>query len=166
MIKNLNGFRDYGAQGALIDEYERALEDFYTSIGNLSSDDLQKNLDPTNPKKIFQTIQGILTHVLNAGYVYIYAIRNHLGEDLTYIEHEHLNNVAEYISAYKKMLDDNAKLFTDNPELTLVEHNSDAKVLCPWGQRYDVDGLMEHAIVHILRHRRQIERYKIKLSQS
>jgi len=29
-----------------------------------------------------------------------------------------------------------------------------------WGQRYDLEQLLEHAIVHVLRHRRQIERLK------
>jgi hypothetical protein len=28
-----------------------------------------------------------------------------------------------------------------------------------WGQTYDLEQLLEHAIVHILRHRRQIERF-------
>jgi len=27
-----------------------------------------------------------------------------------------------------------------------------------WGENYDFEQLLEHAIVHILRHRRQIER--------
>jgi hypothetical protein len=27
-----------------------------------------------------------------------------------------------------------------------------------WGMRYNLEQMMEHAIVHILRHRRQIER--------
>ncbi|MCA1632914.1 MAG: hypothetical protein LC802_04130 [Acidobacteria bacterium] len=28
-----------------------------------------------------------------------------------------------------------------------------------WGVVYDVEGLLEHAIVHLLRHRRQIEKF-------
>jgi hypothetical protein len=28
-----------------------------------------------------------------------------------------------------------------------------------WGTRYDVEQLLEHAVVHILRHRRQIEKF-------
>jgi hypothetical protein len=28
-----------------------------------------------------------------------------------------------------------------------------------WGVRYDVEQLLEHAIVHVLRHRRQIEKF-------
>jgi hypothetical protein len=28
-----------------------------------------------------------------------------------------------------------------------------------WGTVYDLEGLLEHAIVHLLRHRRQIEKF-------
>ena len=33
------------------------------------------------------------------------------------------------------------------------------KIITSWGQRYDIDQLLEHAIVHVLKHRRQIERF-------
>ncbi|MGY0037018.1 hypothetical protein [Pedobacter sp. NJ-S-72] len=38
------------------------------------------------------------------------------------------------------------------------------KIMTGWGQLYDIEQLMEHAIVHILRHRRQIERFREILS--
>jgi hypothetical protein len=28
-----------------------------------------------------------------------------------------------------------------------------------WGQKYDIEQLLEHAIVHILRHRRQLDKF-------
>lgn len=31
-----------------------------------------------------------------------------------------------------------------------------------WGVTYDLEQLLEHAIVHILRHRRQIERFMLQ----
>jgi len=43
-------------------------------------------------------------------------------------------------------------LMTD-PEIMAV------KIDAPWGAHYDMEQLLEHAIVHILRHRRQIERF-------
>ena len=43
-------------------------------------------------------------------------------------------------------------LMTDD-EITAV------KMDVPWGVRYDLEQLLEHAIVHVLRHRRQIERF-------
>ena len=57
----------------------------------------------------------------------------------------------------------NEKLFQDYPKIRLEEFSSEKKFKVRWGQTYDVEQLYEHAIVHILRHRRQIERFKLKL---
>ena len=43
----------------------------------------------------------------------------------------------------------------------LEEPANDKKMLVSWGQLYDIEQLMEHAIVHILRHRRQVERFML-----
>ena len=53
------------------------------------------------------------------------------------------------------------KLFQDYPNLNLEEKKANKKILMRWGQLYNVEQLFEHAIVHILRHRRQIERFLI-----
>lgn len=37
------------------------------------------------------------------------------------------------------------------------------KIFTSWNQVYDIEQVTEHAIVHILRHRRQIEKFKIIL---
>jgi len=45
-----------------------------------------------------------------------------------------------------------------------LEQNDNAhKMKVVWRQLYDVEQLMEHAIVHVLRHRRQIERFLNKM---
>ena len=49
------------------------------------------------------------------------------------------------------------------PMVTLEELDNNKKILVAWGQLFDIDQLFEHAIVHILRHRRQIERFLLKL---
>ena len=61
-------------------------------------------------------------------------------------------------------------------KLAAVSRGSGVNILCPtglhlskyydpnhWSGRYDVEQLMQHAIVHVLRHRRQIERFKMLL---
>ena len=40
----------------------------------------------------------------------------------------------------------------------LEEANNALKIKTSWGQLYDIEQLTEHAIVHILRHQRQIEK--------
>ncbi len=59
----------------------------------------------------------------------------------------------------------NVSFFDDHPDIALEEFDNDKKIKVRWGQKYDVEQLFEHAIVHVLRHRRQIERYIIKLGE-
>ncbi|WP_294276359.1 hypothetical protein [uncultured Chryseobacterium sp.] len=53
--------------------------------------------------------------------------------------------------------------FTRNPDITLEEFDQSKKINTLWGQQYDVEQMLEHAIVHILRHRRQIENALVKM---
>ena len=57
----------------------------------------------------------------------------------------------------------NEYLFKEYPDLPLEIFEQKGKMLMSWGQYYDIEQLFEHAIVHILRHRRQIERFLIIL---
>ena len=46
-------------------------------------------------------------------------------------------------------------------EIMDIEHKYEIekiKMPTPWGTTYTLEQMLEHAIVHILRHRRQIER--------
>lgn len=166
MKKDAFGFRDFGAAGALIDEYERALEDLSQCIKGLNTDQINKGIYPEHKDPSFRSIKGILTHILDAGYIYVDAVRCHMGETISYKSHADLENVDQYIAAYTEMHRYAIQLFESYPDIKMVEHDPEKQVQCPWGQRYDVDSLFEHAIVHILRHRRQIERYKGQLNQS
>ncbi|HEY5122872.1 MAG TPA: hypothetical protein VIK14_03975, partial [Ignavibacteria bacterium] len=46
-----------------------------------------------------------------------------------------------------------------NTNLTIEQTDNSKKMNVGWGQQYDIEQLLEHAIVHILRHRRQIENF-------
>jgi len=50
--------------------------------------------------------------------------------------------------------------FADIQDDELEEYDNAKKMKTSWKQFYDIEQMMEHAIVHILRHRRQIERFK------
>ena len=85
-----------------------------------------------------------------------------MGEDIEYQNNITLNSINEYKNALKKMFKFNEELFNDYPNLELYEYNPNNKIHVRWGQKYDIDQLFEHAIIHILRHRRQIEKFKLK----
>ncbi len=156
-------FRDNGAIGALLDEYEKSIAELKTVITPLSKEELIIIIDPITKDEDCRSIQTILSHVIQSGYTYVIEIRKHLGEEISYKEIELLFSVEEYILALDKLFAYNEKLFHDYPNLKLEEFETEKKMTVRWGQKYDPEQLLEHAIVHILRHRRQIERFKIKL---
>ena len=44
----------------------------------------------------------------------------------------------------------NERLFEDYSYMKITEQDNSKKILVRWGQSYDVEQLLEHAIVHIL----------------
>jgi len=157
-------YRDKGAIGALLDEYEKSIKELKVVINGISNNDLVEIVDSKTDDEDCKSIQTILTHVVRAGYGYVIEVRKYLGEEMEYTNEELLDSIDEYNLALDKMFAYNEKLFEDYPAIKLEENETNKKILVKWGQYYDVEQLFEHAIVHILRHRRQIERFKIKLN--
>lgn len=60
----------------------------------------------------------------------------------------------------------NEKLFDDYPDMETCVLDNDRKINVRWGQQYDPEQLMQHAIVHVLKHRRQIEKFNLKLNNN
>lgn len=162
----LKKYRDNGAIGALLDEYEKSIEELKQVIVDLSDEDLIEIIDEETEDEDCRSIQTILTHVVRGGYTYVVEMRKWLGETIGYKDKKLLNSSSEYLAALDEMFAYSVKLFEDHPNMKLEEYDSNKKILVRWGQKYDADQLIEHAIVHILRHRRQIERFKIKLADS
>ena len=160
MKKYLNS----GAIEAILDEYEKALTELQSLLNKVNNKDLITIVDEKTVDSDCKSIQTVLTHIVRAGYCYIIEIRKSLGEQIDFVEKRTFNNVAEYQNELKKMFKYNEKLFEDYPNLRLEETDREKKILVKWGQQYDLEQLLEHAIVHILRHRRQIERFLIKLT--
>jgi len=156
-------YTESGAILAILDEYKKAIDELKSVIKELNINDLEVIVDANTNDKNCISIQNILTHVVRAGYNYVVAIRNWLGESMDYKRAIVLNSSEEYCVALDEMHAFNVALFEDYPSIKLEEKEVDKKIKVIWGQRYDVEQLFEHAIVHILRHRRQIERFILQL---
>jgi len=162
-MTSTKNFRDNGAIGALLDEYEKSIVELKAAISDVSAKDLMEIVDHQTKDKDCRSIQTILSHVVGAGYTYVIEIRKSLGETLAYKDKTLLLSVKEYEMALDEMFVYNEQLFQDYPNIELEAYEANKKMKVRWGQLYDVEQILEHAIVHILRHRRQIERFKIKL---
>lgn len=156
-------YRDQGAVGALLDEYEKSIFELCELLTSINDDQLIQIVDHDTKDEDCRSIQTIVTHVVSAGYNYTDNIRNKYVGEVKFKKKEFKNNIEEYKSDLVDMFAYAEKLFQENPNLPIEELNDLNKMHVSWGPIYDIEQLMEHAIVHVLRHRRQIERFILKI---
>jgi len=148
-----------GATKALLGEYRKAIDELIVVIQSVDDKSLSKVIDEKTSDPDCKSIQTVLSHVINSGYGYTVYIENSLGLNKTRPEKKLLSNVVEYSNQLNNMFEYCENFFRSNSDIKLEEHDNSKKIKVNWGQQYDVEQLMEHAIVHILRHRRQIEKF-------
>lgn len=156
-------YRDNGAIGGLLDEYEKAVTELRSLLDTMTDTELMTIVDTTTKDPDCQSIQTILTHVVRAGYTYAIYVRKSQGEELDFRKRLPLNTIREYQKELQIMFQYNEFLYKEYPDISLETFEENDKILTSWRQYYDVEQLFEHAIVHILRHRRQIERFLLIL---
>ncbi len=152
---NKKNFRT-GAMGALIDEYERAAYDLITILEKLPADKFERIYDSKTTDEHCRSIKSIINHVVDAAYRYANQIRIFLAIVPVKPEFK-IENTKDAVRALNKVL-----TFTAN-SIEGFWNLSDDQILATrqqtkWGI-YDIEMMFEHAIVHILRHRRQIEKF-------
>jgi len=152
-----------GAVGALLDIYEASINDLINSIAGIQDSSFTIISDKQTTDENCKSVQTILSHVVHAGYGYAISIHNLKGNDMVRPAKIFHLTIREYINDLK-----NVFLFTENifigiKDNELEQYNNSLKIKTTWGQQYDIEQLTEHAIVHILRHKRQIEKIKSNL---
>ena len=152
-----------GAKGALLDEYERAILELQKVISTISDRELTQIVDPETSDENCRSIQSILAHVVQSGYSYARYVQNKPKEKVRLMNLE--PTAGSYINALKNMFDHTENVFQSIEEKDLIQNEMSQKFRVSWGPLYDIEQIMEHAIVHILRHRRQIEKFKGILNQ-
>jgi hypothetical protein len=156
-------YRNNGAIGAFLDEYERAINDLKNVLDSVSNSELLTIVDSETTDEDCRSIQTILAHVVHSGYGYAVEVRKKQGEELERPDKAYLTTIEGYKIALDKMFDSNVQLFDDYPNLSMDNIDADKKIVFRSGQIFDNEQIFEHAIVHILRHRRQIERFLLRL---
>lgn len=144
---------------ALLSEYALVLDDLISVISNLSPDVLIKPVDLRTKDPDCISIQNVLTHVVQSGYTYVVEVRKWQGEEVDYRKKTYFETVDEYVTALNIMFEYNIQLFKDYPHLGIESLKAQDKIKTRWEQLYDVEQLFEHAIVHVMRHRRQINKF-------
>ena len=148
----------------MLDEYEKAIAELVKTIAAVPDRALTIITDPDTSDENCSSLQTILTHVIHAGYGYATSIQNlrwHKVERPAKTFHATINDYTKGIASMFSFTEDVFKEIEDDE----LEQNDNAlKIKTGWGQLYDIEQLTEHAIVHILRHRRQIEKIIIAVT--
>ncbi|HEY9257936.1 DinB family protein [Chitinophaga sp.] len=153
-----------GASGALLDEYEKAVRELVTLISDIPDRALATIADPLTLNPDCTSIQTVLAHVANAMYSYAGYIHRFKGHAYTKPEKSFHTAVSGFVADLEDAFRFTTEVFHHIKDDELEQSDPAKKIFTNWGQWYDIEQLMEHAIVHILRHRRQIEKMKIVLN--
>jgi len=151
----------------MMDEYERAAGELKNVLGRASEEQFNRIVDTETKDEDCRSIQTIITHVVGAGYGYADYLRAAFSipsarpvstVPATRVPVLHREAV-EKIDAF---LAYTAQTLEGKWEMTDAEIEAVA-MKTRWGVTYNLEQLVEHAIVHILRHRRQVERFLLKM---
>ncbi len=151
---------DYGGSlRAILDEYARAIREFELVLRALPAERYEARTTLSDDN--FANIRDILNHTIGAAHNYVNYLTDALdGTDRGYQKREFPHaNASEALTslweAFGRMVDvlRRIKDWTD-------EKQEEVKFVTRWKQSYDIEQMLEHAIVHILRHRRQLERWR------
>jgi uncharacterized damage-inducible protein DinB len=145
---------------AILNEYTLVKNGLVNVIENISSDILLHKMDLTTTDPDCVSIQSILRHVCKSSYGYLNIIQNKREKPTIEVPVDlWFDNVDDYIRQLDEMIKLHYTSIIDVTDQDLEELKDDKKIISSWGQKYDIEQLLEHAIVHILRHRYQIENF-------
>jgi len=146
----------------MMDEYERAASELKLLLGLISEADFTRIVDTETKDEDCRSIQTIITHAVRAGYGYADYIRESFSMVSTRPESVTVAH-GEAVEKIEAMLAYTVQTLEGKWEMKDEEIESMAMKV-RWGPTYDLEQLLEHAIVHILRHRRQVERFLLKMA--
>ena len=145
-----------GAIGALMDEYERAASELARLVGQIPDDEFARVVDTQTEDEDCRSVQTIMSHVVRAAYGYAdyireqFAIASARPQPRLLSRRESLEQLDAALRYTAETLEGRWEMSDEEINGTVIESR--------WGVVYNVEGLLEHAVVHILRHRRQIEK--------
>ncbi len=152
-----------GAVGALLDIYEQAISDMIKVVEDIPDRALTIIIDAETKDENCKSLQAILSHVVHSGYGYATGIHNLKGNNIQRPEKTFHPVIKEYADDLTNVFGYTQKVFKEINDDDLEQLDNSLKIKTGWGQCYDIEQMMEHAIVHILRHNRQIVKIKEKL---
>ncbi len=145
--------------GAILDVYEKTIEELKALLREMADAELLEIKDAETKDEDCKSIQTILAHVVNSGIGYVNYIRIHQGKEKIITGRRYYKEVKNYVEDLEQLFLYTEEVLKDVLPESMEEQKEEKKMHVRWGQKYDIEQLMEHAIVHVMRHHRQIEKF-------
>lgn len=149
-----------GAFGALLDESARAADDLCRLVEGFSQAAFDEQRESDDPATV--SPRAICAHVVAAQRRYADYIRKALG--LPHVDRFEVSLEPMRSPADLRPLLGEALRYTEEALTDLFDDPRDPHEIAPfavaWGPTYDPEMILEHGVVHLLRHRRQLERWR------
>lgn len=146
-----------GGVGAMMDEYERAGAEFRALIERSTEEQYSRIVDPDTKDANCHSAQTVMSHVVAAGYGYANYIREVCSMTIASPPKRQLAH-GDSLKEFDAMLAYTEATLADKWEMPEDDITA-ISMTVHWGPTYDLEQLLEHAIVHILRHRRQLDKW-------
>lgn len=139
---------------ALLAEYQKAAVEYKEILAQTTQETYERIADKKTTNKDCESIQSLTFHVVQSGYTYANYIHSKI--NTTWLEYEE-----EILTPEDGIVELNKMLAYTASVLDEIYYHPAAEIRAwsyatRWGVVYDFEQLMEHAIVHVLRHRRQV----------
>jgi len=141
-----------GPVGVLADLYLMEIEKIKFLMDRLHDEYFLLEINP-NSESDFQSVRNIMTHVIRSGYSYANQIRKRFGENY-FIPTISINHVGEVNELLDQMYRYTLEALENKWHLNDYELG-DIIIKTGWGI-CDMEGLLEHAVMYIMRHHFQI----------
>lgn len=157
-------FARIGALGAITDIYQKAVDEYVDVLKHTSLKEFITMVDKDTDDEDCRSIQTITRHIIRSGYGYAGYILKALNIpfEIPNANEMKLETTEEAIREIYNMLYFNiTNLYDLNREL--IENNlGKIKFMTRWNEEYNFEQILEHAVMHILRHKRQINKFLVK----
>jgi len=149
-----------GALGALMDLYEEEAALFIDTIENKVDPILWLNVfDKNTEDPDCRSIQSVCVHMISAAYYYVELVKQaESGNDAIPKHKIVLPQKSDFKPAFREVLKYQSDHFEGRWELSDAEIEK-IVIKTGWGNVLDPESLLEHAVLHVMRHHRQVLRW-------
>lgn len=154
-----------GALGAIIDVYQKTIDEYVDVLKHTSQKEFITIVDGETDDEDCRSIQTITRHVVRSGYGYTGYVLNALNFsfDIPNADELKMESVEDVIREIYNMLYFTITNLYDLNRETIENNLGSIKFTTRWrNEEYNFEQILEHAIVHVLRHKRQINKFLVK----